>query len=89
MRTVEGKVLMVAFVPGTADRYVSLRHDAEKGTVYLTSDTRVTCGGVGCDLRNLVRWLADETGPVRVTLHRDPPQYDALVEAHFTTGGGT
>jgi hypothetical protein len=82
---------MVAFVPGTAGRYVSLRHDAEKGTVYLTSDTRVTCGGQGCDLRGLVRWLADAAGPgpVKVALDRDPNQYDALTAAHFTTGGGT
>jgi hypothetical protein len=88
VRTVEGKILSTTFVPGAADRLVTLKHDGEKGaTVYVTADTRVTCGGQGCDLRGLVRWLADEAGPVTVTLHRDPNQYDALTAAHFTTGG--
>ena len=90
MRTVEGRVLMVAFAPGEADRRVSFKHDAEKSTVYLIrDDVRVTANGVECDLPGLVRFLGDAVGPVEVILHRDPAQYEAPVEAHFTNAGGT
>jgi len=81
--------LMVAFAPGEADRRVSFRHDAEKSTVYLIrDDVSVTVNGVECDLPGLVRFLADAVGPVRVVLHRDPTQYDAVKDAAFTNAGG-
>ena len=90
MRVVEGRVLMVAFAPGEADRRVSFRHDAEKSTVYLIrDDVRVTANGVEVDLPGLVRFLGDAVGPVRVTLSRDPAQYDAVKDAAFTNAGGT
>ena len=66
MRTVEGRVLMVAFAPGEADRRVSFKHDAEKSTVYLIrDDVRVTANGVECDLPGLVRFLGDAVGQPR------------------------
>ena len=89
MRVVEGRVTLFACVPGEADRRVSFRHDAEKSTVYLIrDDVRVTANGVECDLPGLVRWLADAVGPVRVTLSRDPTQYEAVKDAAFTNAGG-
>ena len=89
MRTVEGRVLMVAFAPGEADRRVSFKHDAEKSTVYLIrDDVRVTANGADVDLPGLVRWLADAVGPVRVVLHREPKEFNAVKEAAFTNAGG-
>jgi len=82
--------LMVAFAPGEADRRVSFRHDAEKSTVYLIrDDVSVTANGADVDLPGLVRFMADAVGPVRVTLSRDPTQYDAVKDAAFTNAGGT
>jgi len=89
VRVVEGRVTLFACVPGEAYRRVSIRHDGEPSTVYLMrDDVRVTANGAGVDLTGLVRFLADAAGPVRVTLHRDPAQYEAPVEAHFSNAGG-
>jgi len=40
------------------------------------------------DLPGLVRWLADAVGPVRVVLHREPKEFNAVKEAAFTNAGG-
>ena len=90
MRVVEGRVTLFACVPGEAYRRVSIRHDGEPSTVYLVrDDVRVTTNGADVDLPGLVRFMADAVGPVRVVLRRDPAQYEAPVEAHFTNAGGT
>ena len=52
-----------------------------------TSSARAN--GVECDLPGLVRFLGDAVGPVRVTLSRDPTQYDAVKDAAFTNAGAT
>jgi len=90
VRVVEGRVTLFACVPGEAYRRVSIRHDGEPSTVYLMrDDVRVTTNGAEVDLPGLVRFLADAVGPVRVTLSRDPTQYDAVKDAAFTNAGGT
>ena len=89
MRVVEGRVTLFAFLPGEAYRRVSIRHDGEPSTVYLVrDDVRVTTNGADVDLPGLVRFMADAVGPVRVVLHRDPTQYDAVKDAAFTNAGG-
>lgn len=87
MQTVAGRVLMVAFAPGEAGRRVSLRHDGEAYTVYLTPDVPVTADGSDVDLVRLAAYLADHR--CRVTLTRDPARYGAVVRAEFQTEGVT
>jgi len=90
VRVVEGRVTLFAFLPGEAYRRVSIRHDGEPSTVYLVrDDVRVTTNGADVDLPGLVRFMADAVGPVRVILHREPKEFNAVKEAAFTNAGGT